>query len=81
MKLAWAISIHKSQGLTLEKASIDLGKSERSPGLSYVALSRVRNLDSFVIEPMSFERLSSIGRSTLMDDRKAEEKRLENLTE
>jgi len=38
-------------------------------------------LDSFVIEPMSFERLSSIGRSTLMDDRKAEEKRLENLTE
>ena len=81
LKLAWAITIHKSQGLTLEKASIDLGKSERSSGLSYVALSRVRNLDSFVIEPMSFERLSSIGRSTLMDDRKAEEKRLENLTE
>ena len=44
LKLAWAMTIHKSQGLTLEKAWVDIGKSEKFTGLTYVGLSRVRKL-------------------------------------
>ena len=41
VKLAWAITIHKSQGLTLERARIDL-RDAFTPGMGYVALSRLR---------------------------------------
>jgi len=44
LALAWAITIHKSQGLTLEKVVIDLGHSDFSSGLSFVAISRVKTL-------------------------------------
>jgi ATP-dependent DNA helicase PIF1 len=57
LRLAWALTIHKSQGLTLPKAWIDIGKSERTAGVSYVAISRVKSLTSCVIEPMTYERL------------------------
>ena len=58
LKLSWAITIHKSQGLTLGKAWVDIGKSEKFTGLTYVALSRVRRLEDLIIEPMTLERLS-----------------------
>ncbi|KAJ7781326.1 hypothetical protein B0H16DRAFT_1222549, partial [Mycena metata] len=41
---AWAITIHKSQGLTLNRAVIDLGQRDFSSGLSFVAISRVKKL-------------------------------------
>jgi len=48
VRLAWAITIHKSQGLTFEKALIDAGESF-SPGQVYVALSRLTALDGLTL--------------------------------
>ena len=48
LRLAWAITIHKSQGLTFEKAVIDAGKAF-APGQVYVALSRCTSLEGMVL--------------------------------
>ncbi|HUB59457.1 MAG TPA: helix-turn-helix domain-containing protein [Puia sp.] len=48
IRLAWAITIHKSQGLTFKKAVIDAGDSF-APGQVYVALSRLTSLDGLVL--------------------------------
>jgi PIF1-like helicase/Helix-turn-helix domain/HRDC domain/Helicase len=49
LRLAWAITIHKSQGLTFEKAIIDAGEAF-APGQVYVALSRCTNLEGMVLQ-------------------------------
>lgn len=57
LKLAYAITIHKAQGATLDCALIDIGTSTFECGQAYVALSRVKNLDSLYIwdvEPTAF---------------------------
>lgn len=79
LKLAWSITIHKSQGLTLKNSWIDLGPSEKVAGLTYVALSRVRRLSNLVIEPMTFDRLHSIKKTSNYKYRLVEEARLEAL--
>ena len=83
LKLSWAITIHKSQGLTLSKAWIDIGKTERTPGITctYVAVSRVRTLSSCIIEPMTFERLASLKKSAGIQFRIQEENRLDKLSQ
>lgn len=48
IKLAWAITVHKSQGLTFSKAIIDVGQAF-APGQVYVALSRLRSLQGLVL--------------------------------
>jgi PIF1-like helicase/Helix-turn-helix domain/HRDC domain/Helicase len=60
LRLAWAITIHKSQGLTFEKVMIDAGSSFSS-GQVYVALSRCTSLDGIVL-------LSKLSSSTLFSN-------------
>ncbi|MCF7812552.1 AAA family ATPase [Candidatus Gracilibacteria bacterium] len=49
LKLAWAITIHKSQGKTFEKVIIDLGRGSFAHGQTYVALSRCTSLEGIVL--------------------------------
>ena len=50
LKLAWAVTIHKSQGLTFDKVIIDIGKGTFAHGQLYVALSRCRTLGGMVLK-------------------------------
>lgn len=49
IKLSWAITVHKSQGLTFENAILDIGRSF-APGQAYVALSRLKSLDGLILK-------------------------------
>lgn len=49
LKLAWAITIHKSQGMTFERMHLDLTRGTFAPGQTYVAVSRMRTLEGLTI--------------------------------
>lgn len=49
LRLAWAVTIHKSQGKTYDRALVDLGQRSFAPGQTYVALSRISALDGLYL--------------------------------
>lgn len=56
IKLAWSMTIHKSQSTTIEKLFIDFGKGAFATGMAYVALSRATSLDTLVLsKPLEYE--------------------------
>jgi hypothetical protein len=62
LRLAWAVTVHKSQGLTLDKIKLGLGKKEFSTGLTFVALSRVRTPDGImIVDRLDFSRVQKLG--------------------
>lgn len=68
VRLAWAITVHKSQGMTLDEVEVDLSKSF-APGMGYVALSRVRSLAGLYLRGIN-------QRALLVDPRITEQDKL-----
>jgi ATP-dependent DNA helicase PIF1 len=57
--LAWALTIHKIQGATLQFAEIDVGNSVFEYGQTYVALSRVQSLDGLYLSAFNYEKIQT----------------------
>lgn len=67
LKLAWAITIHKSQGMTLDQAEIDLSKTFGF-GMGYVALSRLRTIEGLFLKGIHAGSLA-VDEQILKDDK------------
>ncbi|KAE8739488.1 hypothetical protein FOCC_FOCC015019 [Frankliniella occidentalis] len=61
LALAWAITVHKAQGLTVERAVVSVGQRDFQVGLIYVAMSRVKSWEGLLLDPeFSLNRMTDI---------------------
>jgi hypothetical protein len=68
LRLAYGITVHKSQGLTLSKAVMNLATKEHALGLSYVAVSRVKTLQGLLFEcPFDYDHFQVKETNTFKD--------------
>ena len=59
LRLAWAFTIHKSQGVTLDLAQMDLGSNVFEYGQSYVGLSRIRTLEGLYLSGFNPQKIKT----------------------
>ncbi|KAK3917000.1 ATP-dependent DNA helicase [Frankliniella fusca] len=70
LSLSWACTVHKSQSITVAKCQIDLCEKDFELGLTYVALSRVRNLRSIILlKSLSLDHLNHVKNSRMFLER------------
>lgn len=79
LTLAWAITIHKVQGMTMDHITVDLGKKEFATGMTFVALSRAKRFDGLRIVPFDWNRYKNIQNGKHVEARREEFRRLRAL--
>ena len=78
LKPGYAISIHSSQGATLDSVIVNLGNREFAAGLTYVAPTRVRSIENLYFEPMNIHthaRLCAMAKTKIFAARKKQDER------
>jgi len=71
------MTIHKSQGLTLENAVIDIGQKDIATGSSFVACSRMKTKEGLYFQPKSWDRIENLNRRKGLSSRIRVEKTLQ----
>ena len=80
MKLAWGLTIHKSQGLTLDKSTINIGKQEIH-GMAFTTIYRVKDLEGLRFQPpFSYDQYENMSKLPRVKIRKDEEDGLRMIT-